>query len=105
MIKYCIRKAFKFASESKPDSLQQEEFLNFMLFNGINDYRKNTSEKTINSFFLKELFSDHQFVLRYQLFLQEFPQLMKSDNENKIDSLTKTIMKLFGENRPTVNLL
>lgn len=53
MVKYCIRKAFKFVSDSKDEDVEDEESCNIILYNGINGYRKTTSEKTINAFFLK----------------------------------------------------
>lgn len=75
-----------------------------MFYNGINDYKKNTSEKTINAVFLKELFSEEEFTKHYSLFLKDFKLIIDYDNEKKIISLAKSIVKTIGTNKHAVNL-
>lgn len=73
MIKFCMRKAFKYASENRKNSKtirskkaeQIEDKLNCFEM----PFRKNSSEKTMNAQFLKQVFSSPNFTADYQVFL------------------------------------
>ena len=74
MIKFCMRKAFKFSSDckkssknsrAKKNSEKSAEKISSMEM----PFRKNSSEKTMNSQFLRQVFSNEEFLIDYEQFL------------------------------------
>lgn len=61
-------------------------------------FRKNSSEKTMNSHFLKQVFSNNEFLVGYTEFLSTYKiikesisDIIKDDNNSKIAYLSETI--------------
>jgi hypothetical protein len=110
MTKYCMRKAFKFLSEKlKRENPALNKDVDVGLkhyFSGYeNDdnftipfkystmlmFRKNSHEKTMNTNFLKKVFSSQPFLNDYMDFLKSFRKLVEEDNNKKIKYLSETI--------------
>lgn len=57
-------------------------------------YLKNMSEeKSMNSKFLQQIFSDGDFAEDYQLFLENFDGIMREDNDRKVKYLANFLSK------------
>jgi hypothetical protein len=55
LIKYCIRKSFRFITDVKDEQSEVK------MFSSVNAFIKNKRIKSMNSEFLKQLFSDKGF--------------------------------------------
>jgi len=113
MIKYILRKAFKFIKKSLKKELQadskevssalcqryfadysgnvpdldnEEDFLKFLL-----PFRKNSKNKTMNSTFIHEVFSSEAFQRDYLDYLEDLDEILEADNNGKIDRLVSFI--------------
>lgn len=80
MTKYCMRKAFKFLAckhkkifDGKDSTDFLKEYFEHMESESFSvPFKKNSEEKTMNTNFLKKLFSSTQFTSDYKLFLSKF---------------------------------
>jgi hypothetical protein len=113
MIKYILRKAFKFIkkglkkelqADSKevssvlckryfgdysgnlPDLDNEEDFLKFLL-----PFRKNSKNKTMNSTFIHEVFSSEAFQRDYIEYLEDLDEILDADNNGKVERLVSFI--------------
>lgn len=68
--------------EAKIKIKDGDELLEFMM-----PYRKNSKNKTMNNSFVSEIFSSESFCREYQKFLKGFYEIIKEDNDKKIDKL------------------
>lgn len=114
MIKFCMRKAFKFLFNSL--KIKWDSKMNFKEANEIcmrhyfspelcaSDqfilpFRKNSSMKTMNSTFLKKIFSSPKFAHDYRIFLVHYDSIVDEDNQKKIDFLAHSILPLIEEKK------
>lgn len=93
-----MRKAFKYISElrkpSKKSPLSKEKALPYIEM----PFRKNSSEKTMNSQYLKQIFSQPEFLEGYHKFLEEISKVIEEDNVAKIQYLSDMIEKMILKN-------
>jgi len=113
MIKFCMRKAFKYLFSTL--KIKNDTKMNFKEANEIcmkhyfvdqkNDasfilpFRRNSSIKTMNASFLRKIFKSSKFVQDYRYFLYNFDRLALEDNQKKIDSLAYSIIPLLEEGK------
>ncbi|CAD8119276.1 unnamed protein product [Paramecium sonneborni] len=105
LVKYCLRKALKFIFQRVQEKydksktnlksaqkifmqiVEKETQISIML-----PFRKNSKNKTMNSDFLKQIFSSKTFVIYYKEFLCCLEQEIQKDSKKKIASLCNKIM-------------
>ena len=93
LIKYCIRKSFRFITDVKDEQSEVK------MFSSVNAFIKNKRIKSMNSEFLKQLFSDKGFHQAYSRFLMELNKYIEKDNEKKIDEFWKSICGVLFRER------
>ncbi|CAD8124561.1 unnamed protein product [Paramecium sonneborni] len=112
LIKFCLRKALKFIfrkvqeenDKSKTNlksaqkifiqALEQETNKHIIL-----PFRKNSKNKTMNSDFLKEIFSSQIFVHYYEQFLNCLDEQIQKDSKKKIASLCIKIQNKISDDK------
>ena len=95
MTKYCMRKAFKYVNDAKKSSrasafpskkdtdLSEDNFEFELPFKYALPYeRKNSSEKTMNNQFLRQIFSNKEFASQYHNFLGKFLLYFRGSAQN-----------------------
>ncbi|CAK59730.1 unnamed protein product (macronuclear) [Paramecium tetraurelia] len=105
LVKYCLRKALKFIFkrvQEKYDKTKtnlksaQRIFMNIVEKETsaiiMLPFRKNSINKTMNSDFLKQIFSSKTFVTYYKEFLNSLEQEIQKDSNKKIAILCNKIM-------------
>ncbi|CAD8150765.1 unnamed protein product [Paramecium octaurelia] len=117
MTKFIIRRCFQFIKTQinyqEKESLGAEErdrlfyhtffssdkeFMNTLENGTIDDlipFRKESKLKTINDAYLNKLFKSQKFSYYYQKFLNEFQTICQHENEEKIEKMTKQILKII----------
>ncbi|CAD8110137.1 unnamed protein product [Paramecium primaurelia] len=112
LIKFCLRKAFKFIfrkvqeenDKSKTnlksaqkifiEAIEQETKKHIVL-----PFRKNSKNKTMNSDFLKEIFSSSTFVRYYEQYLSCLDEQIKKDSKKKIAALCNKIQNKISDDK------
>ncbi|KAL4496044.1 hypothetical protein ABPG72_015466 [Tetrahymena utriculariae] len=110
MIKFCMRKAFKFVydkivSEKKQKLNKKEQKQLKNEYFGITNeseyalpFRDDSAEKTMNDDFLKKTFALNNFISDYKLFLENYDDILEKDNQKKIAILVDQILETPDEN-------
>ncbi|EAR90546.3 hypothetical protein TTHERM_00120960 (macronuclear) [Tetrahymena thermophila SB210] len=110
MIKFCMRKAFKFVydkivSEKKQKLNKKEQKQLKNEYFGITNeseyalpFRDDSAEKTMNDDFLKKTFALNNFINDYKLFLESYDDILEKDNQKKIAILVDQILETPDEN-------
>ncbi|CAD8123096.1 unnamed protein product [Paramecium sonneborni] len=112
LIKFCLRKALKFIfrkvqeenDKSKTNlksaqkifiqAIEQETKKHIIL-----PFRKNSKNKTMNSDFLKEIFSSQIFVSYYEQFLNSLDEQILKDSKKKIAALCNKIQNKISDDK------
>ncbi|CAD8197378.1 unnamed protein product [Paramecium pentaurelia] len=112
LVKFCLRKALKFIFQriqEKYDktktnlksaqkifiSMAEKETQTTIML----PFRKNSKNKTMNSDFLKQIFSSKTFVTYYKEFLSCLEQEIQKDSKKKIASLCNKIMNHIQDDK------
>ncbi|CAD8178236.1 unnamed protein product [Paramecium pentaurelia] len=117
MTKFIIRRCFLFIKsqieyEEQEDLSAEErdrqfyhsffsndkEFMNALDHQSIDDiipFRKDSKMKTMNDTYLRKLFASKKFSSFYSKFLTQFQQICILENNEKIDNMTKQIIKII----------
>ncbi|KAL4468575.1 hypothetical protein ABPG74_005078 [Tetrahymena malaccensis] len=110
MIKFCMRKAFKFVydkivSEKKQKLNKKEQKQLKNEYFGITNeseyalpFRDDSAEKTMNDDFLKKTFALNNFINDYKQFLENYDDILEKDNQKKIAILVDQILETPDEN-------
>ncbi|CAD8145142.1 unnamed protein product [Paramecium octaurelia] len=112
LIKFCLRKALKFifrkvqeendktkinlksAQKKFIEIIEQETKRNIIL-----PFRKNSKNKTMNSEFLKEIFSSKTFVRYYEEYLNCLDEQIQKDSKKKIAALCNKIQNTISDDK------
>ncbi|CAD8209769.1 unnamed protein product [Paramecium octaurelia] len=112
LIKFCLRKAFKFIfrkvqeenGKSKTnlkqaqkifiEAIEQETKKSIIL-----PFRKNSKNKTMNTDFLKEIFSSPTFVRYYEQYLGCLDEHIQKDSKKKIAALCNKIQNKISDDK------
>ncbi|CAD8120453.1 unnamed protein product [Paramecium sonneborni] len=112
LIKFCLRKALKFIFQRVQEKYDKSKtnlksakkiFMSIVekeiQTNIILPFRKNSKNKTMNSDFLKQIFSSQTFVIYYKEYLCCLEQEIQKDSKKKIASLCNKIMNHFHDEK------
>ncbi|CAD8176927.1 unnamed protein product [Paramecium pentaurelia] len=112
LIKFCLRKALKFifrkvqeendktklnmkcAQKKFIEIIEQETKKNIIL-----PFRKNSKNKTMNSEFLREIFSSTTFVRYYEQYLDCLDEQIQKDSKKKIAALCNKIQNTISDDK------
>ncbi|CAD8109852.1 unnamed protein product [Paramecium sonneborni] len=75
-----------------------KEFMKSLHLESIDDmipFRKDSKMKTMNDNYLKRLFESQRFSKYYSLFLSQFKDICLNENEEKIENMTKQLIKII----------
>ncbi|CAD8199135.1 unnamed protein product [Paramecium pentaurelia] len=75
-----------------------KEFMKNLNQESIDDmipFRKDSKMKTMNETYLRKLFASERFSNFYTKFLQSFTEICNHENDEKIDNMTKQIIKII----------
>jgi len=111
IIKYTMRKCFKFVSEKimKISSSNNKSSLTALCKRYFKNtkadpdmllpFREKSKNKTMNSYFLEDLFSSEEFVADYMEFLEHLEEVLVDDNEKRIDNYLKYLQKYLKKDK------
>ena len=94
LVKYCMRKAFKFILELPKNShlLEAQKSEKYSFSKCKSRYLKKVSEeKSMNNRFLRQIFQEGDFTQDYQAFLGHLDHIILQDNEHKIKYLAQAL--------------
>ncbi|CAD8169416.1 unnamed protein product [Paramecium octaurelia] len=75
-----------------------KEFMKSLQNQSIDDmipFRKDSKVKTMNDNYLKRLFESERFSKYFSLYLNQFKDICQNENEEKIDNMTKQLIKII----------